>query len=249
MLYVLQPIVRGWHRQTHLLRHSRLPRINGEASMIARKQARRISACEWDLYFSSDEARGRQELLRELVDEAARCGWRGDFDDAWSNYDVKLVGDRWHDIRVRTATEELGWPNRFTRVRCLVRPTQFCRAFCTVAFVWSLAALATLQPWALMIAVVAQMALLVSRIRSRRRCFSAITTLIARAGVQARLQPTSPSGQKLDQSFDVNSSGRDEPYVAAVLLRQQDAESRHASAQRVVGESSMKKAAVAAPRR
>lgn len=204
MLYVLQPVVRGWHRQTHLLRNSRLPRMNGEASKIARKQLKRISARERDLYFSSDDARGREELLAALVGQAASCGWRGDFDDAWSTFDVKLVGDRWHDIRVRTATEELGWPKRFTRVRCLVQPTLFASACCGAAVIWLAAASFSMQPWAAAVGLAALVGLLASRFRSRSLCFSAVTTLVARAGIQAKLQPASPGGTLLDGTDAIN---------------------------------------------
>lgn len=217
MLYVLQPIVRGWHRQSHLLRESRLPHLNGAAREIARHQVKRISVCECDLYFSSEAARGREELLAALVAQAASCGWRGDFDDAWSTYDVKLVGDRWHDIRVRTATEELGWPNRFTRARCLLRPTLFSSVACGAALVWSLAALISLQPWALAAAAVAQVGLWFSRFRSRRRCFSAIATLVARAGIQAKLSPVSPSGETLDVPITSKPSEADPPYPPVPL--------------------------------
>ena len=223
MLYVLQPIVRGWHRQTHLLRESRLPRMNGDASEIARQQVRRISAHEQDLYFVSDEGRGRQEVLTRLVDEAAGCGWRGDFDDAWSTDDVKLVGDRWHDIRIRTATEELGWPNRFTRVRCMLRPTLFCTASCVAALIWSFAAIVSLQLWALVLAMLSLTALLASRLRSRRRCFSAAATLVVRAGRQAKLRPTSPTGVALDVAIAAPPTCAGPETIAPVLVRERGA--------------------------
>lgn len=209
-LYLLQPLIRGWHRQTHLLRHMLLPVIPGEAKELARKQVRRISGCVRDLYFSSDRGQGRNQLLSTLVEEAARCGWRGDFDDGWSTFDVKLVGDAWHDIRIRTATEELGWPNRFTRARCLVRPTVFNSLVSALVLIWSAAALVSMQRWAMAVTIVLALGLLWGRFRSRRRCLAAVTTLVAKAGARARLNPMSANGSTLDISPEIQPEEIDE---------------------------------------
>jgi hypothetical protein len=196
-LTVAQPIVRGWHRQTHLLRTLRLPCINGEGEQVAKRQVKVISATQRDLYWESDEARGREHLLEVLVDSASQHGWRGDFDDAWAADDVKLVGDRWHDIRLRTATEELGWPRRFTRARCLVRPTSFSHIVAAAILVWMAAAVATMHLWAVIVGAVAMGLFAGASLRSRARCFQAVTRLVAKAGLAAQLQPVTSHGEPI----------------------------------------------------
>ena len=185
-LYLLQPLARGWHRLTHLLRNMRLPSLAAEDQ---RPPIKRISFKQHDLYWESHAPLGREQLLEALVAEAQRAGWSGDFDNGWVDWDVKLVGDRWHDITIRTATEQLAWPNRFTRARSAARPTIFSRVAATATLVWSTLSAVTLQPWAMLIGLVAATLVFVSIRTSRRRCLRAATTLAARAGRICGLTP------------------------------------------------------------
>jgi hypothetical protein len=175
-----------------------LPRPNHDDAKVEHP-AKRISATQWDLYWESDENLGREQLLETLVEEAQRGGWSGDFDNGWADWDIKLVGDRWHNIRIRTATEELGWPHRFTRARCTVRTTQCCRLLGGIGMVWSAAAVLSLQPWAMVVGLISIGLVLVSIPLSRRRCLRAVTALVARAGRMAQLQPV---GVKVQPTTD-----------------------------------------------
>ncbi len=186
-LYALQPILRGWYRLTSLLRSRRLPDVSSP-SKENRPEVKRISATIRDTYWDSEQNLGREQLLHVLVEEAKRLGWSGDYHNAWASWDVKLVGDRWHDIICRTATEELGWPHRFTRARCKVKPTRFGRVLITASLVWSLAAVASGQLWAMAAGALACSLILVRMIRSRRQCLKAITRLAIHAGRLANLQ-------------------------------------------------------------
>ena len=111
-----------------------------------------ISLRDHDLYFNSKEALGREHLLEELVKLCAKANWHGDFSAEWDAHDVELLGDGWHDIRIRTATEELGWPKRFTRVRCTLRPAARGVAIFAFTLVWALMALLLGHPIAAAIA-------------------------------------------------------------------------------------------------
>ncbi len=204
-LHLVQPVIRGWYREIYLQRKRRLPRPSRgkgryrstRAAREVRRRVKRISASEHDLYWQSDEFRGRDELLAALVEEAQESGWWGDFDNAWSTWDLKLAGDRWHDITIRTATEELGWPHRFTRARCSVLPTAFHRAVAGTGLVWSVVALISLQPWAMFVGLAMGLLTLVSGSASRRRCLRAVTALVARAGQNAKLGAVGPAGEPL----------------------------------------------------
>lgn len=181
-LYVLQPILRGWHRMTYLLSNKRLPGMQVSEASIA-LTGKRISATERDLYFQSDEALGRELLLEVLVNEAKRAGWHGDFDNAWSDWDIKLVGDRWHDITIRTATEELGWPRRFTRARCAVQETVFSDVTASACLITVAAVLLSGSEWLAGPAAVACTMVLAAIGVSRRRCLRASIRLVQQAGV------------------------------------------------------------------
>lgn len=185
-LYALQPILRGWYRLTSLLRNRRLPDITSP-SKENRPEVKRISSTTRDTYWDSNENLGREQLLHTLVEEAKRHGWAGDYDNAWADWDIKLVGDRWHDITCHTATEELGWPRRFTRARCRVRSTRFTRVLTTAAIVWSLGAVASGELWAMAAGALACGTILIRIIRSRRCCLKAVTRLAIHAGRLSKL--------------------------------------------------------------
>ncbi len=191
-LYILQPILRGWHRLTYLLRKRVLPSVPSPPREC-RPEVKRISASVRDTYWESDTNLGREQLLRVMVEEARRHGWAGDYDNAWAPWDIKLVGDRWHDIICVTATEELGWPRRFTRARCQVKPTRFGRVVTVATLIWSLAAVVSGQLWAIALGGLACGLILVRLNRSRYYCLKAITRMAIHAGRLANLQGSGQS--------------------------------------------------------
>ncbi len=188
-LYLIQPIVRGWTQHTHLLRQRKLPIFDGRPVQHEsnQNQLKKINATRWDVYWDDYQSRGREHLLSALVDATKKAKWSGDFDDSWSATDVKLVGDRWHEIEIRSATEELGWPRRFTRARCTVTPTFFAFVVAMGSLLWTVTALLTLQIWALALGLASITGWSVCMLISRRRCLMATTDLVACAGLAAGL--------------------------------------------------------------
>jgi GT2 family glycosyltransferase len=185
LLYVLQPLVRSWHRYTSLLRSKRLPEL---ASGHDRKfPAKQISVHEHDLYWQSDNGLGREHLLKALLAETKRLGWSGDFNNSWVSWDMWLVGDRWHDITIHTVTEEVGWPKRFTRARCKATSTFCQRAIAYSVLIWCSVAIIALQPWAMVLGEVAAVWTLCRIKISRRRCLRAAIQLVARSAAEASL--------------------------------------------------------------
>jgi hypothetical protein len=170
-------------------------------------KTKRISATEWDLYWQSEQYRGREELLPVLVELAKATRWRGDFENAWADWDVKLVGDCWHDILIRTATEELGWPNRFTRARCEARLTRFAGVSGAVAVVWSTLALLTGSLGGMLVGLGVACWVLWRIRRSRRCCLLAVSRLVAVAGDIARLQ-SACGGAGIEQRFGPAATAR-----------------------------------------
>ncbi len=125
---------------------------------------------------------GREVLLDALVSEARRHGWSGDYDNGWASWDIKLVGDRWHDITCYTASEELGWPHRFTRVRSEVKPTHFGTVAVTAAVIWTVASTIGGQWWAMILGAIVCVFILFKMMQSRGNCLKAITRLSVHAG-------------------------------------------------------------------
>jgi len=193
-LHLLQPLVRSWHRRWYRLRKKRLPAAKRES---LRDYVKSISWTERDLYWTS-EKHGRREFLAALVEQAKHEGWCGDYRAEWKTWDLALAGDRWHDVEIRTVTEELGVRGRFTRVRSSVRMTLLAFICGAVASIWSIVAVATRHKWAAVGGLVVLAALLVSVLLSRRRCQAAVCRLIWRAGKKAALQPV-PSAEHLPE--------------------------------------------------
>jgi hypothetical protein len=155
-----------------------------------------------DLYWDSHRGIGRESLLRQIVDEAKRLKWLGVFNNAWVAWDVKLVGDLWHTLHVFTVTEELGNNKRFTRARLAAQPTLVNRAVSVGALTWNVAALISMQPLALSLALLASAAALLQNINSRQRCLRAVTIVVAHAGLRAGLEPASTCGDVVKARAD-----------------------------------------------
>jgi hypothetical protein len=218
ILHLLQPPIRAWYRVTYDLR---LWRPNLDSSYGTRQRAKVISPRVRDLYWSSSKGIGREELLHQSVEEAKRIGWLGVFNNAWSTWDIKLVGDLWHTLLVHTATEELGGGNRFTRARVTAQPTMVNRAASIASLAWTAASLISLQPVALGLALLASAAALMQNISSRRACLSGATSLLAVAGVHAGLDIVEPAGESqgideknTDQPLESNSNAESPRTIA-----------------------------------
>lgn len=185
-LHVAQPIVRSWNRWLYRLRRKRLPT---SSQSIPFQTQKRISSSVRDLYWENGSGLGREQLLTELEVEAPIQGWSGDFNLNWAQWDVELMGNIWHSIRIRTVTEELGWPRRYTRARCSVLLTTTSRLMLCLLTAWTAIALISMQWWAVGIGVSA-LFLVAGCLRwSAARCLDSVSKLLAITAVQAGLQP------------------------------------------------------------
>jgi hypothetical protein len=198
----MQPIIRGGHRLGHVLwRRGSLP--HEVAVSETSGFAKRISATECDLYWQSRAGQGREGLLEATLHEAQRVQWPAECGDGWVDWDVRLMGDRWHDVLVRTATEELGGWKRFTRARSTSRPTWLAKTVATMSLLSAVAALAGGQTWAMAAALALSLAVLARLMRSRRQCLQASAWLLAAAAVRIPLERVRVSGAR-SESEDVS---------------------------------------------
>jgi hypothetical protein len=204
-MHLVQPIVRGKHRYKHLLINARTPLLGEDARAIQRC-SKSTSRIEHELCWTTDTGRGREHLLPSLVALAHEMRWNGDFHNEWKAHDVELVGDLMHNIRICTATEELGWPKRFTRVRCSIQPTGLAKLVATFIGIWTtLAFFGDESGSAMIMGGIAAAAALTALRLSRWRCRQAVSALVYRAGLRAKLQPAvirseQPDGETGKQS-------------------------------------------------
>jgi hypothetical protein len=211
-LHLVQPAVREWSRLTYDLSLWR-PSLSREYLDVDHAPVE-IDSRTRDLYWQSESGLGRTQLLQEMVQESRHQNWLGVLGNAWAPWDVKLVGDLWHTLLIFTATEELGNNRRFTRARCIAEPTIINRVISIAALLWAAAALLSLSPWALAIALSTSGLALFQNVRSRLNCLSAVTALVARSGANAGLdrfaanapEPTSVDAGLREQAIAPNSA-------------------------------------------
>jgi O-antigen biosynthesis protein len=193
-LCVSQPIVRGWHRFKYRLRATGIPHIEPAANDEAREERACMKNISWlrhDLYFTSNQALGREHLLAALVKNAKSYRWPGDFSAEWEAHDVELYGDRWFNIRLHTATEELGWPDRYTRVRCSLRFSGHAAAIFGFMMLWTILTAVHMHAhawWPVIPAALGSIAV-GWMLLSRHRCRRAVSRLVYLSGKAAGLCP------------------------------------------------------------
>ena len=185
-LHLSQPVVRAKHRYAWRFKSRKLPHIPTD-NRLSKSHIKVINPRRHDLYWESKDNRGREELLAALQTETARAAVETNYQNEWSTWDAAIRGDLWNDILIHTATEELGWPRRFTRARSEVQFTLLSKIMTLGALLWTLSALSTLH-YAL--AGIGALALVVVSLRvrrSQRRCLDMTTRLLWRAGHLAKL--------------------------------------------------------------
>ncbi len=113
-LALTQPLVRGWWRYYTWLKFKRTP-----LSVIATRE-KNFSPSRLrnstHLLFWSEDGRGRDALLLEIIDSLEKEGWSYSTDTGWKEWDVKVYGSIWWDVTLRSVTEYHGGPKCLTRV-------------------------------------------------------------------------------------------------------------------------------------
>ncbi|HEX6963947.1 MAG TPA: glycosyltransferase family A protein [Lacipirellula sp.] len=197
-LHLMQPVVRGMHRNGYALRNKRLPQIASRPTQNV-APVRKSASAECEHYWPAANGKGRIELLDALVAQAKQDGWPGDYYGGWSPWDVELMADVWHHVTVRTATEELGRPKRFTRVRWAAQPTRIAYAATAMVLAWNAVAIVMNVPWGMFAGLAAAALLLTTILRSRSRCLLAVGDLLARAAAASGLAGPDVGKDQTDQ--------------------------------------------------
>ncbi|MCE9530023.1 MAG: glycosyltransferase [Planctomycetes bacterium] len=185
-MHLLQPIVRATHRYygrltapkipvQSLLRWSPLPLVS---KGILRK----------DIHWNSMDGIGRASLLKHVANEAVSLQWPGVFDEEWSNTDLYLTGDRWLNIEIRTATEELGSNQCFTRAKVNLVLTRLSKVVLAGLACVLLISATTIGSRLAIAAGLGLALMIVTLIFSRRRCFWAVACLLGVASKHSGLQ-------------------------------------------------------------
>jgi hypothetical protein len=197
--HLMQPVTRAWHRYMYQLSHKHgiaQPATDLEGSSHYMK---RLSAQQRDFYWQSHQGAGREQLLEAIVQSACQKGWPGDFHDPWGRHDIALTGDLYHRIHLLTVTEELGGPERFTRVRCSLRRTSVATLAGFAGLATAGIAAMTLQPWLIVPVLTFLLIFMGALWDSRRRCWHQVLVLVWSAATSVGLKPVPAYRRSGDQ--------------------------------------------------
>jgi len=120
-LAFMQPLGRGWARYFTWLKYKHTPRqvISKPEEGLA-SGSRRGGISKLD--FWNETGKGREDLLTETFAMLETEGWRYSADTGWKDWDVRIYGNQFWSVQLRTVTEYHGGPKCLTRVRLQYRP-------------------------------------------------------------------------------------------------------------------------------
>lgn len=195
LLFLLQPIVRGWARYQRRLLPRLSPDIPSETlDSIALCQSRQ-SLDQVDYW--SDEPLNRFAWVGDIVRRLEQRGWPHRADIGWSEYDMQIYDTRWSKLQFATVVED--WANGKRLLRCRLRGCWSLRA--KVAF-WSLFGLEllvlglagthVLWPWLLLLTLPVTAWLLR---RQQRKLQSIMVVLLDEAAKEWKLAKAQRQGE------------------------------------------------------
>ncbi len=119
LLFLLQPVVRGWARYQGRL-------LLRPAPLAAQQNLDSIALCQSrqpleQVAFWSSQPINRFELIKEIVRRMDEQGWPNRTDIGWSDYDVEIYGSRWSNLQLTTVCEDYAPAEHLLRFRLLAR--------------------------------------------------------------------------------------------------------------------------------
>jgi len=114
LLFLLQPIVRGWARYGWRLTARSEPPVFKRAVPTAGLDGLRSARLTC---YGSEAGQDRYFFLQGVLSKLHAEEWQYKTDAGWSDHDVEIFGSRWSRLRLTTVTEELGRGKRVFRCR------------------------------------------------------------------------------------------------------------------------------------
>jgi glycosyltransferase involved in cell wall biosynthesis len=116
LLFLLQPIVRGWARYRGRLNlHQMPPRASLQLARLKRERPRGEPGT---VQYWADGGVDRFAFLGAVLERLDKEGWQNKADTGWSEFDVEIFGSRWSRLQLTTVCESFP---RGMLVRCRLR--------------------------------------------------------------------------------------------------------------------------------
>lgn len=148
LLFLLQPIVRGWARYRGRLFLPRSP-LAARETLDSLSRAQQNDVPEEVHYWLQPEM-DRQSFLASLVRRLERAAWNPRTDSGWNDYDLEVHGSRWTKLQLTTVSEYATDGHQVLRVRLRPALTLATRiVFCALlgAVVLTIGLAASERPW------------------------------------------------------------------------------------------------------
>ncbi len=116
VLYLLQPVVRGWPKYARRLRRSETPQAARETVRALAAQYEGLGSVH-TLNYWNEKSIERFTFLEALLDLLDRDQWQSRADSGWDEFDVTIYGDRFTKVLVKTVAENHGGEKRLLRAR------------------------------------------------------------------------------------------------------------------------------------
>jgi hypothetical protein len=211
MLFLLQPIVRGWSRYKWAWSERTQPHyqnvgspspgstpspLSGERSGVKGEALPIASPSnEQTLSYWSDGALDRYAFLKRIIARLEAEKWRIKLDTGYNDYDLEIAGSNWARLRLTTVTEELDAGRRVFRCRIKSSWTFRSQALFWLCLATALAIvglLAPIEPWLWMLpATLPILDLFLNG--EKRRTQQLLTALLDRSASEQRLVKLSNS--------------------------------------------------------
>jgi O-antigen biosynthesis protein len=119
LLYLLQPMVRGWARYQGRVTLQPMPDAVHE-----RLEALQIKAPPGpadELFYWAERRVDRIEFLEAILRRLDLEGWPNKADSGWNDYDIEVYGHRWSRLQLTTVSEDCADGRRLFRCRLRAR--------------------------------------------------------------------------------------------------------------------------------
>lgn len=199
LLWLTQPILRGWKRYVGSMTERASP---PEFKQAANENSRRRSIPyhrTLKLEYWCEEGPGRLDVLRSFASYMSSSGWLHSPNSGWEPYDLSVVLSHWFRSRMVTAEEDHGAGKRLLRIRLTLVPTSLfwmlmlpgIGASALIAFHDTVAARIVLLAWILLAWILLRQAM-----RGQSLIASAMDNMVAGCGYYILHKP-----EQRDENF------------------------------------------------
>jgi glycosyltransferase involved in cell wall biosynthesis len=145
LLFLLQPIVRGWARYQRRIapRPSPLAAQQSLDSLALRSTRKRIE----EVQYWADKPIERLAMVALISQRLDQKGWSKKADIGWSDYDLEIYGSRWSHLHLTTVVEDHPPGRRLLRCRLRTRWSPAARTLFWSAFGADLLLIGLVTAW------------------------------------------------------------------------------------------------------